>query len=113
MNNEQILENNKLIGEFMGGSFTDKYKAAPKNIPVFAIDANTVEKLGYHASWDWLMPVVEQINKRDWVTIYSDECKIHALQADEFETIQIIGEGKPLPDTVYAAVVQYINLNLK
>ena len=45
MNNNEILEGNKLIAEFDG---------YPKGL-------NPDYILKYHTSWDWLMPVVENI----------------------------------------------------
>jgi hypothetical protein len=68
------------------------------------------EELKFHRSWDWLMPVVEKINKRDYVTMYYDECRIHALKIGEFEEIKVIREGEPLIDAVYEAVVKYIEI---
>lgn len=62
MKETSIEEKNRIIAEFMGGVFSDTYNSAPKNIPVFGLDANSVEKLKYHSSWDWLMPVVQKIN---------------------------------------------------
>lgn len=57
MTQEEIIEGNKLIAEFMGLHFhkigwVDKYH----------IDGNyECERLDYYGSWDWLMPVVEKI----------------------------------------------------
>ncbi len=63
-------ENNQLIAEFMGarvikGLFSSKealetsdmncYISLPKHI--------TVEALKFHTSWDWLMPVVDKIER--------------------------------------------------
>lgn len=62
----------------------------------------------YNEDWNALMPVVEKINKRDWVTIYNDECKIHSLVVGEFEDIDVINEGEPLIKSVYEAVFKYI-----
>lgn len=62
----------------------------------------------YNESWDFLMPVVEKINKRDWVTLFSDECKIHALQNREFEDIKVVNEGMPLIKTVFEAIMKYV-----
>ena len=61
----------------------------------------------YDSEWGDVMPVVEKINKRDWVTIYNDECKIHALVVGEFEDIDIINEGEPLIKSIYEAVLKY------
>ena len=66
----------------------------------------------YKNSWDELMPVVEKINECDWVTIYSDECKIHSLQVNEFEDIIVTKEGESLINSVYEAVLKYVK-NIK
>ena len=44
------MQNNKLIAEFMGVDYVD--------IDTY-LESN--KELQYHASWDWLMPVVEKI----------------------------------------------------
>jgi len=50
-------ENNKLIAEFM------RLEIINADIILYAIDeiAYPINKLQYHTSWDWLMPVVEKI----------------------------------------------------
>ena len=83
MTKEEILEGNKLIAEFMGGTFKN---ISSKDIAVSWVsihmkddDVNFQEEdypekphngscwkfneLKYHSSWDWLMPVVEKIEK--------------------------------------------------
>jgi len=62
----------------------------------------------YSNDWNSLISVVEKINERDWVTIYSDECKIHSITIGEFETINIINEGEPLIKSVFEAVLKYV-----
>lgn len=59
MENKEIIEGNKLIAEFMGMEFH-----TINNITGVTIDGvlGGLEKLQYHTSWDWLMPVVEKIN---------------------------------------------------
>lgn len=73
---EDILKHNKLIAEFMGGIYS-KYANAwgfgnvriehkefkiQDKVYQNAVWAERFEKeLKYHSSWDWLMPVVEQI----------------------------------------------------
>jgi len=61
------------------------------------------EGLLFNSDWNWLMCVVDFINSRDWVTIYRDECKIHALLVGEFEDIKIVNEEEPLINIVYRA----------
>jgi len=83
MKESEIITRNKLIAEFMGGCYTDVFHAAPKDIPVFAIYARTVNELKYDSSWDWLMPVVEKIEDTTCheyyfyqITIWKNCCKI-------------------------------------
>ncbi len=53
----ELLENNKLIAEFMGDISSMNAKVSfSKNCGV--------NDLQYHTSWDWLMPVVESIFER-------------------------------------------------
>ena len=51
-------ESNKLIAQFMG------YDIINADIILYAINgiAYPINKLEYHQSWDWLMPVVEKID---------------------------------------------------
>ena len=67
MSEEKIIEGNKLIAEFMGGVvcsiFTDHvlYDMGKDGIENKRYWANT--SLKFHSSYDWLMPVVEKIEK--------------------------------------------------
>lgn len=68
MNKEQVIEANKLIAEFMGGK---PYRVMVKSIGMmdayqWGENSYTIDELQYHSSWDWLMPVVEKINKLGW-----------------------------------------------
>jgi len=65
MKEKEILEGNKLIAEFMEGKLIDGYYDIP-HLPVAVIKENC---LSYHSSYDWLMPVVEKIEKTCDVTI--------------------------------------------
>lgn len=62
MTQEQI-EGNKLIAEFMGGKLKH-YNLS--NEPYYQMPNKQQwmpERLIYYSSWDWLMPVVEKIEK--------------------------------------------------
>ena len=59
-----VTEQNKLIAEFMGfvnTTPTDKYF----NIMEHSVTKQLQEPMSakYHSSWDWLMPVVEKIER--------------------------------------------------
>jgi hypothetical protein len=86
MTQEEILEGNKLIAEFMGAKLiTDDPNFMGGNVPFFRLAKfNDIERnytkyeLKYHSSWDWLMPVVEKIEKElFWqIELYRNQCKI-------------------------------------
>lgn len=63
MSEQEVLEGNKLIAEFMGikqndfGHWINKDHLLGSQSKLFDFE------LKYHSSWDWLMPVVEKIEK--------------------------------------------------
>ncbi len=60
MNEQEILENNKLIAEFMGcKQVDDSYEI--DCLPFAGHINSNGYGLHYNSSWDWLMPVVEKI----------------------------------------------------
>ena len=85
MSEQEIIEGNKLIAEFMGlrqipinlyGNekcyyfyfpSSDNYELTQEEIQKESFDilnyAWSIYNLSYHLSWDWLMPVVEKIWK--------------------------------------------------
>ena len=91
MERKERIENNILICKFMNYTIEGNDFIFPKEMYDLYIPSNIYEfetgnynfscdiiDMKFHNSFDWLMPVVEKINSIDWVTIYSDECKIHA-----------------------------------
>jgi hypothetical protein len=107
MKQEEITQNNKLIAEFMGPDSLNVKIGNTEIYPHLILSELGVDALIFHTSWDWLMSVVEKINKRDWVTIKADECKIHPLDIDDFKEI-VVNEQKDLITAVFYAVVKYI-----
>ena len=59
MTQEEILEGNKLIAEFMGIKIIQSRYGC--NHPLVTCPYPDYSNLKYHSSWDWLMPVVEKI----------------------------------------------------
>lgn len=105
MTKEEILSKNIEIAKFMGAHQN------PQNrwYNLFEGDNGyrTDDKLVFHSDWNWLMKVVEKINKRNYVTIMFDECRIHAMHVNEFETIDIVREETELILIVFEACYEY------
>ncbi len=106
MKTEEVIENNKLIAEFMGHITSDNLESVcgfrGQEIFPFA-------DLEYHTSWDWLMPVVEKIETYLWVFSISG-LKIEYATIDQYKK----GDSQvfPVPGkkiiAVYEAVVFFI-----
>jgi len=113
---EQILENNKLIAQFMG------YMPTSKEIGEQTFTHDTMEKgtviwlsqFKYHSSWDWLMPVVEKIETEQgciiemWLSL-GKGCKINRLQSkSEGGILHFANESNSLIEAVCQSVVEFI-----
>lgn len=74
---KEIIEDNKLIAEFMGWSSHPKLENCSINrnknrILPFWVSYNMEipnDEFKYHSSWDWLMPVVEKIESLNFKTV--------------------------------------------
>src|SRR6185437_13454507 len=64
IDNNKIIEGNKLIAEFMG--IKDNPNKKGYYYHPLKKDWGTIKGFKYHSSWDWLMPVVEKIRNIDW-----------------------------------------------
>mgnify|MGYP003140212102 CR=1 FL=1 len=87
------MENNKLIAEFMG---LEIHESKHKYITTYYVTIDGVstdlQDLQYHTSWDWLMPVIEQIDH---------------LQHEPIQGIEDALATRCIGDT-YKAVVEFI-----
>lgn len=117
MSEQEIIEGNRLIAEFVDyekESFEDEpIRYYVHNHLICTEDINpwesssedwnswlTTEEMKFHSSWDWLMPVVEKIEKTGhMVNICEDRCSID-VEIDEFGTTKI--------EAVWLAVVEFI-----
>ena len=65
-----IVESNKMIAKFMGAKFATHALKGTCWLPTYGVcNVDTIELgkgkiLEYHKSWDWLIPVVEKIEKQ-------------------------------------------------
>lgn len=121
---KNIVENNKMIAEFMGF-------VADKSFEVRLVDGiNTSyyyykddvmylpEVMEYNCSWDWLMEVVDKIeslpdeenNGAFFFKIYQDSVII-IFSNDNYiiDLINVMGQGSRI-NNVYQAVVEFIQL---
>ena len=90
MSSEEILDGNILIHKFMGWNIEDVYNSVINGKIHILRSENkraytTINELSftrhcYHSSWDWLMPVVEKIEKIIWNKIdLTEEVIINGL----------------------------------
>jgi hypothetical protein len=122
----EITKNNKLIAEFM--NVTPKMQSPElyslNDAPFFYCTETTEEKCliawakysKYNSSWDWLMPVVEKIEKMQYITDEVNICwdsvggKYHTeitnASRDTFEIIRMYADTKI--ESTLLAVVEFI-----
>ena len=114
---KDVIENNKLIAEFMMFETVGDLHL----IPFDNTDNDTYlpEHMKFHSSWDWLMPVVDKIE--DFFTIggnelefqvvtYEDEIKVIAKHPHKaWETlVEVSADGSGKKENTYKAVVEFI-----
>ena len=118
MTNEEIIEGNKLIAEFMGGKFR---KSKDKNTLDKYFDLKDKgyfyyeNEICYHASWDWIMPVLEKIEQIGCIVEISYSlvcmCRICVIGQKHENTFNIINDNngglEPII-AIYKSVVEFI-----
>jgi hypothetical protein len=131
MTEQEILEGNKLIAKFMGAklnrhvndriysenqfTWTKEAIGWIDDINMEGVTTNWINGLKYHESWDWIMPVVEKIEKNLDIKIIiggSDWCTIiritSMLPYTEYEIVDECSlTGKKI-EAVWLAVIKYI-----
>ena len=104
------MKNNKLIAEFMGLSIKEGVCYYTDSNDMFPMGIEVEEPyLPYDTSWDWLMPVVEEIesDERYDVEILQYGTRILDNQKEIVNNIANISFDKKINHT-YQAVVEFI-----
>lgn len=110
MKENEIIEGNKMIAEFVGYVEVDGIKF---DLPHNRDHAHEYE---YHSSWDWLMPVVEKIENKQLCSVCI-KSKGTRIRVFNFETLDgTIFEAYPKNNTqdatklsvTYSAVIRFI-----
>lgn len=114
MEEKEVTEGNKLIAKFMGG--VEEYDAplgwikGVEGLPDFQ-DRFELTRGKYHFAWDWLMSVVEKIERvsespciQFWVTIEGNECTIE----DETEEQRFSHISASKIEATWKAVIKFI-----
>lgn len=96
------MKHNKIIAEFMGGQIVKSETITmphgsereilvetwdvPSEIPGADYDSSKLGNFKYHMSWDWLVPVIQRIEKEFKVSILKD-CPVPLTIECTYETV--------------------------
>lgn len=123
MTKTEILEGNKLIIDFMvyyDSGTTDNHLNSVYRINILGSNTfHTIETIPLHKSWDFLMPVVEKINKLIIDTKKSTIGEGIIIQYDcvylyykTYRSTRIVGNGnnrfKDIKEAIFITVVEFI-----
>jgi hypothetical protein len=125
MTEQEILDSNVLIAEFVGGKFYQELSYLDRKeevwVPHFGIcridtiDVGKGKILEYHKSYDWLMPVVEKIESLNYKTsiistlLLSGEMLYIMAITDNDDDITYWNErGNTKIEAVYNCVIAFI-----
>jgi hypothetical protein len=115
MTDEEILEGNKLIAEFIGWKeYQDSLNSNKGRIVMEFPGKKSVflDMMKYHSSWDWLMPVVEKIEKNGaivemWGSL-GWNCRIWVMENGEKKVNLLDGDKETLIEAAFPVVVEFI-----
>jgi hypothetical protein len=118
---KEIIEGNKLIAYFMSAEKCEWYDDFNNNCKGLRIDGELYpeNRLQYHSSWDWLMPVTEKIENIDFSVHIGNGfyCSISKFENDDnpFDGVYISSEVDPIYGKVdskikgvWLAVIEFI-----
>lgn len=124
---KETTQNNILLAEFLGvkekeSNWFDGYELQEAGLPFnYGAMGNGTRDLKFHTSWDWLMLVVDKIDKTELsgLTFAVDilngltqiicygECKINGVVLPS-DTTLLMAESKSRIESTYSACVQFV-----
>lgn len=104
MKASEIIEGNKLITDFNGRGKCSFYGVS---LTFYGTPHYPLNKIKYHKSWDWLMPVVEKIETLGFrVHTIEDYCEIYAKTNTSIPLIRVC--CNPKIEATWRAVKEFI-----
>ena len=109
MTQEEIIQGNKLIAEFIGGfERINKSWCFPSEMPYFIKIYSYPKIMRFHKSWNWLMLVIDYLQHTDncifCVTIDENVCKIWSEDSSYVHELVSSSTIK----AVYEAIIKFI-----
>ena len=111
---ENIIENNRLIAEFLGFQLTDLGWFDSEEVLSNIERDNTFDNLKFHYDWNWLIKIVEKIegvedeNRCAKYNIKIEQCFVEIIENHTSETIIEVDCNSKI-QAVYNACVKFIN----
>jgi hypothetical protein len=99
------MSDNLMIAVFMGGWNKDMHtRNIGINIPHMQNEWYDIDHLGYHESWDWLMPVVEKIEGMTNVSVIIKKSRCRILVGKKVFSCHTIVKL----NSMYRVIVEFI-----
>lgn len=114
MNNQEILEYNRKCAEFMGweiNTFKEQYLYIVS--PETATQYNSLEELKFHSDWNWIMDVIEKMEKNFKkyyirTNIWNKTCNISAENSKYIEVFDISKRSPTKKESTIEAITQFL-----
>lgn len=103
MTQQEILDGNRLIAMFMSDE--------PEVLEMDLRRAGTLEGMQYHSEWDWLMPVLDKLDKDErnpqLCVGYDYTIKLYTARLSS-RNIVSVERGDTRIEAVYSAILAYL-----
>lgn len=105
---------NGIIAEFMGMTYHHNDNSVMIQMTSQGNEIVPIGSMGYHTSWDWLMPVVEKIESDERYDVDILQYGTRIVERTKTDSIDIVNNIADISfdskiDHTYDAVVKFIN----